>query len=204
MVQFSNLVNDQDNRKVREVIMSSNETINVFEPSKKDIAFIVDMQGDAMNGEETLKVTGVEMVRELIPLLTDIEGLEDLTNEEVEFIIDNPTIALVQVQHAIEMIVTEVYKTVILSAKKSILEMDYEVEAYKAEENMLNNIISSASKKGKPRELINKIEEQYEDLQNTIQKAEQEEKTAQESKEDSVSPVMADLESYRKTFAEKE
>lgn len=200
MVQFGNLVNDQQNRKIREVITSSGETIHVYEPSLDDIEYIVEMQEKTFDSATNeVKVSGIEMVRILFPRLTNIEGLEEMTDEEVGYIIDNPTVALIQVQHVVEIIITEVYKTVILSAKKSLLEMDFEVESYKAEAGMINQVLAHAGKEGKGRELMNKIEAQSADLKDAVEKQEL------EREEEGMRPgsaAIAELNAYRNTFKE--
>lgn len=198
MVQFGNLVNDQQNRKIREVITSSGETIHVYEPSLDDIEYIVEMQEKTFDSATNeVKVSGIEMVRILFPRLTNIEGLEEMTDEEVGYIIDNPTVALIQVQHVVEIIITEVYKTVILSAKKSLLEMDFEVESYKAEAGMINQVLAHAGKEGKGRELMNKIETQSAELKAAVEKEEL------EREEEGMAPngsAIAELNAYRNTF----
>lgn len=162
MVQFKNLANSsiKEDRKIREQIFVAGETVTIYEPNKEDIDVIIDLQGDFVGGddEEKIDVSGSNVVRVLFPLLTNIEGMEDLTDEEVEEIVENPTIALIQAQHVIEAIVIEVYKMVILSARKSLLEQDFQMETYKTSSEVIERTLGIAAKNNETSGAIQKIE----------------------------------------------
>lgn len=159
MVQFKDLANKIGEREVREVIFAKGETIKVFEPDKEDIKKIFDLQEKFIDTEnpERLQLTGGDVV-ELFSILTDIEGLDDLTNEEVQMVVDNPSLALLQAQHVIEGIVTEVYKMVILSVKNQILETDLNLETAKTSNEVMERTLGLAQREGVSKEYAEKVE----------------------------------------------
>lgn len=160
MVQFKDLANTKGKRKIREIIFAEGETIRVFEPDEDDIRKIVEMQEDFMNEEnpERLQLGGREVIK-MFSMFTDIEGFDDLTDEEIEHVTNNPSIALFQAQHAIEGIVTEVYKMVILSMKNRILETDLRLESSKVSKEVLERQLRLTEKDGTNPELVAKIDE---------------------------------------------
>lgn len=207
MVQFSNLLNDKNNRKVREVIENGDESIFVYEPTQEDIAKIIDLQellvkgfGNENNDPGIINITGVQLVRDLFPLLTNIKGLEELTDDEVTHIVSNPTIALIQTQHVIEMIVTQVYKTVILSAKKQILDVDFELGAMGATEDIVSKSLAAASNdSSEVSDLVGRINQGYLDVIEAEKKENKQEvlEEAHESKNE----MVVKISDYQKQFA---
>lgn len=138
MVQLSKLGGfTQEERRVREIVKASGETVHIFEPTKKDIEKIVDYQeqmeykrlkelektGQKDDGQAHVQIDGVDVVKVFFPLLTDIE-LDGLSDQEIKNIIENPSTVLIQAQHVVEMIILEVYKMMILSAKSSLKTVD--------------------------------------------------------------------------------
>lgn len=169
MPDFKQLKNDPKNRKIRDIVMSAGETIKIFEPTSSQLDDILSFQ-EKWFQNENIEIDGIDVARILIPMLTDITGLETMSDEEIGDIIDNPSNALLQVQNHIETIVTEVYKTIILSARKKLLEADLNVEAYKVNEETFDRAIALASKeKG-----INNLAEKFENAADEVIKADQE------------------------------
>lgn len=175
MAKFIDLKNDPANRKVRDVIMSSGETINVYEPTRDQVMEILSFQEKWIKGSD-LVISGIELIKIIFPMLTDIEGIEELTNDEIVSVVDNPTIAMVQVQHEIETIITEVYKTVILSTRRDLLETDFQVEAYKASEEAMARSLSLAAKNNKKTEFLDKLKEKAKEFEELDLVAKEEEK----------------------------
>lgn len=159
MVQFKNLISDPDNRRVRERIFIDGETIKVFEPSKEEINKIFDMQEKFIDKKNPnrLSLSGKDVV-DLFKLLTDIEGINDLTDEEIDKVIENPSMALINAQHAIEGIVTEVYKMVILSMKNRMLETDLRMISAQTSQEVMERTLDLAKKDGKSKEYADKVE----------------------------------------------
>ena len=210
MVQFSNLLNDKNNRKVREVIENGDESIFVYEPAADDIAKIIELQellakgfGEENEDVGIISITGVQLVRDLFPILTNIKGIEELSDEEVIHIVENPTIALIQTQHVIEMIVTQVYKTVILSAKKQILDVDFELGTMGTAENIIDKSLAAASNQSpEMSELIGRINKGYEEVIEAEKKEELNTAKAAEEFSGSKNPAVIALSDYQETFSD--
>lgn len=98
-----------EERKTRERINTPNGTIEVYEPSLADANQILDIQRE--NGfdfnSDIVEFDEMMMVTKLFPLLTNIE-LEDLPKEELQKIVENPTVHLLIAQNIIAQIISEV------------------------------------------------------------------------------------------------
>lgn len=164
MVKFTDLRNNPNNRKVRNVIMSGAETIRVFEPSKDDTQKIIEMQEQFIQEGDSLEITGAQVVRSLMPLLTDIEGLDELTDEEVELILEEPGLALTQVQQEIEIIITEVYKTILLHSRKQLQNADFSIEAYRINSESADRILAMSSKENQDSKSADEMQKQIEKM----------------------------------------
>lgn len=133
-VNFKDLKNGN---RVREVISYQGEVIRVYEPTKEIMEEIFRMQEQFIDKEDINEIdVGGKDVIYLFKKLTDIEGLDDLTDEEIDTVIEDPTPALIMTQNVIEGIVTEIYKMVILSARNRMTEMDFTAKSGK----LMNNI----------------------------------------------------------------
>lgn len=158
---FSNLTNGGD-RRIRDVVNSNGQRIEIYEPRKEDIKAIIDMQDRAMveneDGQHVISLTGAEIIRGVFPLLTDVEGIDDLSDEELEEIVENPSIAFLTAQHTIEGIVTEIAKMVILQMKNRLLEQDLELETVRNTSDILERVLDLGHRDNKTEEVVNKIE----------------------------------------------
>ena len=160
MVQFRDLMNNKKNRQVREVVFVKGESIHIYEPSKEDVEIIVGLQERFAKSDKDktkISVTGEDLVSILFPLLTNIEGMEKLSKEEIAEIVDNPSLALTQASHVIEGIVTEVYKMTILSARNRILETDFRMESVRTTSEIVEKALGLANRDGKTGQLLDKI-----------------------------------------------
>ena len=160
MVQFSELMNHKKNRQVREVVFVKGESIHIYEPSKEDVEIIVGLQERFAKSDKDktkISVTGEDLVSILFPLLTNVEGMEKLSKEEIAEIVDNPSLALTQASHVIEGIVTEVYKMTILSARNRILETDFRMESVRTTSEIVEKALGLANRDGKTGQLLDKI-----------------------------------------------
>lgn len=176
MVKFKDLANDKKNRKIRELVFIGGETIKVFEPSESDVEAIIALQekfvggANEEDGSVTLAVTGYDLIRVLFPLLTDVEGIDELTDEDVAFVVENPSLAFLQANHVIEGIVTEVYKTTILAAKNRLLETDFRIESSKANSEILERTLGLAEKENKTAPILKKIADAADKLEQAVAK----------------------------------
>lgn len=189
MVKLSNLKNKQDNRQVRAVIESPTGSIVIYEPTKQDIADILDLQDmiTAFNTEldsNTLEVSGQTIMRELIPLLTDIE-IGDMTDEEIQDTIDNPTLAMLQVTHILKGIVADIYKNIILSTINQIKDSDIETLADELQNvsssSLLTNVAHTEDGKEMATEVVKEAKKQ--DIENAKVTAEEQIKQAEVEKQ---------------------
>lgn len=175
MVQFIDLMNKKENRQVREIVFIKGETIRVFEPSKDDIDAIIALQGEFIkeleDGGSKISITGEQIIKTLFPLLTDVSGMDELSNEEIDEVIQNPSLALLQASHAIEGIVTEVYKMTILSARNRLLESDLALEDARTTNEMLVKILGLAEREGKTKQMVDNIKKASEGLELAKEKA---------------------------------
>ena len=160
MVQFRDLMNNKKNRQVREVVFVKGESIHIYEPSKEDVEIIVGLQERFAKSDKDktkISVTGEDLVSILFPLLTNVEGMDKLSKEEIAEIVDNPSLALTQASHVIEGIVTEVYKMTILSARNRILETDFRMESVRTTSEIVEKALGLANRDGKTGQLLDKI-----------------------------------------------
>ena len=176
MVKFKDLANDKKNRKIRELVFIGGETIKVFEPSESDVEAIVALQekfvggANEEDGSVNLTVTGYDLIKVLFPLLTDVEGIDELSEKEIEFVVENPSLAFLQANHVIEGIVTEVYKTTILAAKNRLLETDFRIESSKANSEILERTLGLAEKENKTTPIMKKIAEAADKYEQAVAK----------------------------------
>lgn len=153
-------MNHKKNRQVREVVFVKGESIHIYEPSKEDVEVIVSLQEKFSKSEKDktkVSVTGEDLVVILFPLLTNIEGMDKLSKEEIAEIVDNPSLALTQASHVIEGIITEVYKMTILQARNRILETDFRMESVRTTSEIVEKALGLANRDGKTGKLLDKI-----------------------------------------------
>lgn len=177
-VNFSNLYNPKDrdssgldNRSIREVIMVGSDVITVYEPTINDISKMADIQEQKLReagNAGDVEITGAEMVRIFFPMLTDIEGIEELSDEEIDLVVNNPKTAYMQVEQVIKAIVTEVYKVMILSARTQVLETDFMAESSRAERQILDASFERAAKEFGAEDLLNKVKRGEKELEEAI------------------------------------
>lgn len=160
MVYFKDLANKKGEREIRELVFAKGETIKVFEPDMDDIEKILEIQERFIDSEnpENINLDGEEVI-ELFKILTDIKGLDDLTEEEIEEVIDNPSIALLNTQNVVEGIVTEIYKMVILSIKNRILETDLNIQSAKTSDELMERTLDMARRDNTAKEHAKKVDE---------------------------------------------
>lgn len=210
-MKLSYLKNTQENRKIRDVVMSAGSSINVYEPTLVEIDEILKLQ-EKWASKDGIEVSGIDVIKVLFPMLTDLEGIDEMTDEEVREVNDNPTNAFLQIQYNIETIITEIYKTTILKTRKEILDTDLQVEAYKVQDETIERTIALASKNNGTEEVANKLklaEKSF--LEAEKENAESEKvvkiekfKTEEKESETGLSKAMTELDKYRGSFASTE
>lgn len=206
LVKFQALQNDLNNRRIREIIMASGLTINVYEPSKEDVGVILDLQERWVDPEnpEVRTITGVDIIRDLFPILTDLEGIEEMTDEEIQHVADNPSLAYLQLQIEVETILTEVYKTHVLSARKNLLDTDFQLEATKVEAETFNRSIALAIKNTGATDLIDRIDQYAQGMDKIAEgKAEKEKEATMTKLAEIEKDTDEQINKYKDVLAEK-
>ena len=206
-MKLSYLKNTKEYRKIRDVVMSSGSTVNIFEPTLEEIDEILKLQ-DEWVSDEGMNISGADVVKVLFPMLTDLEGIDEMTESDVQEVIDNPSNAFIQIQYHIETIITEVYKTAILKARKEILEKDLEVENYKVSEEVFDRTLSLAAKNNGTKEVFDKLQEAEEEFKQAeeaekITKLEDYKKQEKES-ELTLDEAQIKLAQFKEAFADKD
>ena len=206
-MKLSYLKNTKEHRKIRDVVMSSGSTVNIFEPTLEEIDEILKLQ-DEWVSDEGMNISGADVVKVLFPMLTDLEGIDEMTESDVQDVIDNPSNAFIQIQYHIETIITEVYKTAILKARKEILEKDLEVENYKVSEEVFDRTLSLAAKNNGTKEVFDKLQEAEEEFKQAeetekITKLEDYKNQEKES-ESTLDEAQIKLAQFKEAFADKD
>ena len=206
-MKLSYLKNTKEYRKIRDVVMSSGSTVNIFEPTLEEIDEILKLQ-DEWVSDEGMNISGADVVKVLFPMLTDLEGIDEMTESDVQEVIDKPSNAFIQIQYHIETIITEVYKTAILKARKEILEKDLEVENYKVSEEVFDRTLSLAAKNNGTKEVFDKLQEAEEEFKQAeenekITKLEDYKKQEKES-ESTLDEAQIKLAQFKEAFADKD
>ena len=206
-MKLSYLKNTKEYRKIRDVVMSSGSTVNIFEPTLEEIDEILKLQ-DEWVSDEGMNISGADVVKVLFPMLTDLEGIDEMTESDVQEVIDNPSNAFIQIQYHIETIITEVYKTAILKARKEILEKDLEVENYKVSEEVFDRTLSLAAKNNGTKEVFDKLqeaEEKFKQAEETEKITKLEDyKNQEKESESTLDEAQIKLAQFKEAFADKD
>lgn len=156
MVKLKSLKNDPKKRVVYRIVDTPTGQITVYEPTKQDIKKIIELQDEIASynedNEMELEIAGFTVMRELIPMLTDVEIDPEMTDEEVRDIADNPTLALLTVTHILEGIVSDVYKMLILQTVNNVKNDDIEVLVEEMKDQVSGSLIERMSKTDEGRE----------------------------------------------------
>ena len=163
-VHFRKLKNDQENRSIRAVIMNGSEHINVYEPSLKDVRAIIDAQEGWVSVEDGVNISDEDVLKKLIPMLTDIEGMEDMTDEEILDVANNPSVAFLSVQSEIESIIIEIYRHIVVLSRRQLQDADFELETMLTQQESFDRTIAMATKYGDDKELPAKLQKALENV----------------------------------------
>lgn len=160
MVNFANLVNKKEARKIRDVVLAGNDKIVVYEPTVDQVDEIINGQEDFIKGVRTGEISfdGVYVVKELFPLLTDIEGIGDLTDKEIKDVVENPSLAYLQVEQSIKGIIVEIFRSLVIASKTELLEADLIRENENIQNSALDAIFKKIAQESNSEDLLQKIE----------------------------------------------
>ena len=163
-VHFRKLKNDQENRSVRAVIMNGSEHINVYEPSLKDVRAIIDAQEGWVSVEDGVNISDEDVLKKLIPMLTDIEGMEDMTDEEILDVANNPSVSFLSIQSEIQSIIIEIYRHIVVLSRRQLQDADFELETMLTQKESFDRTIAMATKYGKDKDLPAKLQKALDDM----------------------------------------
>ena len=170
MVQFNSFYNDPNNRQILEVINTPTGAVTIFEPSKDDVNKIMQLKEmvDAFNQENVdenlLDINGTTILKELIPLLTDLEIDPDMTDEEMAQIIENPTVELSLITSVLSSVVTNIYTLMIMNFKNNLELRNMVDQTEEISDSALAMFISKQSKTDEGRKQIEEINKQSEKI----------------------------------------
>lgn len=220
-VQAKNLISRKGNRAIRKSVFTSNgDSIIIYEPTREDIAKIMEMQerwvqNQTADGLE-FEPDQYQVIRELFPLLTDIEGLEDLTDEEIQELDENPNILFMQAAQVVQQIIAEVFSLIVLNYDKSIAESEAIIATNNSVLNTIQNTVIQASIEAGDPTLFDKINEEVEkeyekgsleslrsELAQTEKDLEAEKKIITVAPQDKKVDYIAKLAEFRKAFEEE-
>lgn len=166
MVQFNSFYNDPNNRQILEVINTPTGAVTIFEPSKDDVNKIMQLKEmvDAFNQENAdenlLDINGTTILKELIPLLTDLEIDPEMTDEEMAQIIENPTVELSLITSVLSSVVTNIYTLMIMNFKNNLELRNMVDQTEEISDSALAMFISKQSKTDEGRKQIEEINKQ--------------------------------------------
>ena len=166
MIQFNSFYNDPNNRQILEVINTPTGAVTIFEPSKDDVNKIMQLKEmvDAFNQENVdenlLDINGTTILKELIPLLTDLEIDPDMTDEEMAQIIENPTVELSLITSVLSSVVTNIYTLMIMNFKNNLELRNMVDQTEEISDSALAMFISKQSKTDEGRKQIEEINKQ--------------------------------------------
>lgn len=220
-VQAKNLISRKGNRAIRKSVFNSNgDTIIIYEPTREDISKIMEMQerwvqNQTADGLE-FEPDQYQVIRELFPLLTDIEGLEELTDEEIQELDENPNILFMQAAQVVQQIIAEVFSLIVLNYDKSIAESEAIIATNNSVLNTIQNTVIQASIEAGDPTLFDKINEEVEkeyqkgsleslrsELAQTEKDLEAEKKMITVAPQDRKVDHIAKLAEFRKAFEEE-
>ncbi|MFJ8247284.1 hypothetical protein [Peribacillus asahii] len=174
-IQLSELTVNPNVKKVREYINTPQGSIEVYEPTLEMANEVLNIQKE--NGfdfaSEIVEFDAVTLLTKVFPLLTNVET-GDLSEEELEGIIANPSIHLLIAQNIVAQIISEINK---LYAERLKAELA-STETVLAQSDLLSTIPSIINEHAKRNPEVAKnlkeIEAKQAEIESIIEQEEQE------------------------------
>ncbi|MFT9003211.1 MAG: hypothetical protein ABF991_00720 [Liquorilactobacillus hordei] len=168
MVELKNLRTDPIKREINTVIKSKYGDITIYEPRKSDVEVIMglhefiislNVKDEKEKNKSTLKISDATILKDVIPLLTDI-NVGDMTEEEIQNVLDNPSTAMMEVNQVLVHMITSIYKIVLLSYANELLEHDVNLESMKLNHSAIGTFVNQANETEEGKELLKKVFEE--------------------------------------------
>lgn len=166
-VKISKLKNKAEKRNIREVVSVNGDIINIFEPTEEDVRQIMEYQEKYLQGDD-FEITGAELIKVFFKLLTDIDGIDDLTDEEIDDIVENPSVAFLMVQSVIEGIILDVFRYIVSNARNEVVMADFSAQAEIAQTDLLESVLKYTADKYDANELLEDIKKKTDKLQTAV------------------------------------
>lgn len=180
-INFKELTTAQEGRQIREIISTPQGAIEVYEPTLDNISDIIDLQRSQDFGANggVVSFDGITVVRTLFPLLTNID-MGDLTDEELEIVIDNPSIHLLIAQQIVAQIVAESNKLYAERVKTELMNTESTLAQVELMNTIPQMIVETAKRDGKVSELVEKVEQVGKELEDALKREQEQEQLEQE------------------------
>lgn len=182
-IQLSNLTVQKDVKKVREYISTPQGSIEVYEPTLEMVNEILGIQQE--NGfdfaSDVVSFNEHVLLTQIFPLLTNIET-GDLSPEEIQKIIDNPSIHLLIAQNIVAQIISEANKLYAERLKAELASAETVLAQSDLLSNIPNIINEHAKRNPEVADNLKKIEEAQAKVEQMI--AEEEAQKEVEGKDD--------------------
>lgn len=182
-VNIKSQINDPKNKKIRTIIDTPEGSITVFEPTTDDVAQMMELQDFIASANQppeeraNLEIRGQTIMKVLVPMLTDMEVPEDMSDEELQNIIDNPTLALSLVTQVLSGIVTDVYSTMMYMLSNE-MKRDLLQEAVTVVSDNSSSLVKKMMlKENGGNELVRELEKAEQDVEEVKEKTEPKEDT---------------------------
>lgn len=159
-------------RKIRKSLDTPQGTIEIYEPTVTHADIILDLQRGAnpdFVNQKTLTLDGKTVLKQLFPLLTNI-SFEEMSDEEIEDVIENPSIHLLITQKFISQIVSEVNKLYTEHIRDEISKADSMLAQTELIESIPAMIIEQAKRNPELAEIAKKAETSKEEFDRRVAK----------------------------------
>jgi hypothetical protein len=175
-IKIQDLTVRKDERQVRDLVNSPQGAIEIYEPTVEDLAKIIDLQaGKGMDGNtEVVSFEGTEVIKNLFPLLTNID-MTDLSDEEIKSAIDNPSVHLLIAQQLVAQIVQEANKLYLEQIRTGMMESDSMMGQVELMNAIPAMIMEKAKGDGKVSQLVSKVEQVGKELEEALAREQEEE-----------------------------
>lgn len=197
-IQLSNLTVNPDVKKVREYVSTPQGSIEIYEPTLSMVNEILEIQKeDGFDfASEIVSFNEHTLLTKVFPLLTNIET-GNLSEDELQKIIDNPSIHLLIAQNVVAQVLSEANK---LYAERLKAELA-SAETVLAQADLLSSIPSIINEHAKRNpevaESLKKIEDAQAELEASLDEAMKEDSA--KSEEDNVVLMMPVVEQEAET-----
>ncbi|URJ76437.1 hypothetical protein MF621_004144 (plasmid) [Bacillus velezensis] len=164
-------------KQIRELINTPQGTIEIYEPSINDVERIIEIyRGNGFNIEDNVATfDGVQVLKEFFPLLTNIE-FGDITDEEIQEIVENPSVHFLITQQVTAQIVAESIKLYSQRVKTELMKSDSMMAQMELLEAIPSLIVDQAKKDSKVSELLDNVVKVEGELKEAIDRQSENEK----------------------------